>query len=373
MQERHHPLLNQTLGTNREIVSYHFGPTTSGRKVYIQSSLHADELPGMLVSWFLKKKLCALESQGVLASEVVLVPVCNPMGLDQHVQAGHLGRFELDSGENFNRNYPDMAALIKDRLPEVLSADVAANKRLIRQRMAEALAELQAETQLQAQRIALMKLACDADLMIDLHCDWEAVLHLYTADPLWADVEPLARYLGAQTSLLATESGGNPFDEACSQTWYRLADEFAGQFPIPRNGCVAITVELRGQGEVGYVQAEADADAILDYLAHQAYINRSAPALPSLPYPATPLAGVEPVKTMVSGIVVHRCEPGAILRAGDPVADIVNPLTDTVTTLTTVRGGRLFARHVQRFATAGDTIARVAGNEAFRTGNLLTA
>ena len=62
-----------------------------------------------------------------------------------------------------------------------------------------------------------------------------------------------------------------------------------------------------------------------------------------------------------------------VLRAGDPVADIVNPLTDETTTLTTTRGGRLFARHLQRFATAGMTVAKVAGSEAFRSGPLLTA
>ena len=66
-------------------------------------------------------------------------------------------------------------------------------------------------------------------------------------------------------------------------------------------------------------------------------------------------------------------KPGGILLAGDLVADIVDPLSDTVTALRTARGGRLFARHVQRFATAGDAIAKVAGNESFRTGNLLTA
>ena len=373
MQEIHHPLMNQTLGTNREIVSYHFGPSDVGRKVYIQSSLHADELPGMLVSWFLKKKLRQLESDGVLTGEVVLVPVSNPMGLDQHVQAGHLGRFELDSGENFNRNYPDMAELIKPELPGVLGSDIDANARAIRRCMQESLAGLPAETQLQAQRITLMKLACDADIVIDLHCDWEAVLHLYTADPLWADVEPLARYMGSETSLLATESGGNPFDEACSQTWYRLAAEFSGQFPIAPNGCVSITVELRGQGEVSYEQADADASAIVAYLGCKGYIAAPVLPLPDLRYPATPLAGVEPIKTRVSGVVVHRCAIGAVLQPGDPVADIVNPLTDEVTTLIATRGGRVFARHVQRFATAGDTIARVAGSEAFRTGNLLTA
>ena len=63
-------------------------------------------------------------------------------------------------------------------------------------------------------RRALMRLACDADVVLDLHCDSDAVLHLYTGTPLWPQCEPLARYMGAYATLLATESGDNPFDEA---------------------------------------------------------------------------------------------------------------------------------------------------------------
>lgn len=373
MQECRHPLMTQTVGTRREIVSFHYGPTDRARKVYIQSSLHADELPGMLVSFLLKQKLAELEQAGALAAEIVVVPVANPIGLNQHVQAAHLGRFELDSGENFNRNYPDMPKLIGDAIAARLGQDQVANTAAIRALMQETLAAMPAENQLQSQRQVLMQLACDADIVLDLHCDWEGILHLYTANPAWPKVEPLARYLGSRTSLLALESGGNPFDEACSQTWYRLAERYAGQYPIDENGCIAVTVELRGQGEVTYEQAGQDADAILNYLAQQGYIQRQAPALPDLPVPATPLAGVEPVKTRVSGVVVPRCAVGSYLHAGDPVADIVNPHSDEVTTLCASIDGVVFARHFQRFATAGDTVARIAGAKAFRQGNLLTA
>lgn len=35
-------------------------------QVYIQASLHADELPGMLVAWHLKQRLAELEAAGRL-------------------------------------------------------------------------------------------------------------------------------------------------------------------------------------------------------------------------------------------------------------------------------------------------------------------
>jgi predicted deacylase len=65
MQTQTHPLIAPTLGTARNLMSFHYGPG-GGQKIYIQSSLHADELPGMLVSWALRRKLAALEAAGKL-------------------------------------------------------------------------------------------------------------------------------------------------------------------------------------------------------------------------------------------------------------------------------------------------------------------
>ncbi|HKT62217.1 MAG TPA: succinylglutamate desuccinylase, partial [Burkholderia sp.] len=43
MQTQTHPLISPAVGTERQITSFHYGPR-GGKKVYIQSSLHADEL-----------------------------------------------------------------------------------------------------------------------------------------------------------------------------------------------------------------------------------------------------------------------------------------------------------------------------------------
>ena len=58
-----HPIMNMNLGSSHQIMSYHFGDKSNGNKTYIQSSLHADEIPGMLVSHYLQKKLRTLESE----------------------------------------------------------------------------------------------------------------------------------------------------------------------------------------------------------------------------------------------------------------------------------------------------------------------
>ena len=57
MQACVHQLLTAVPGTSRQIHSFHYGPAHATGKVYLQASLHADELPGMLVLWHLKQQL----------------------------------------------------------------------------------------------------------------------------------------------------------------------------------------------------------------------------------------------------------------------------------------------------------------------------
>lgn len=218
MQTQTHPLISPAVGTERQITSFHYGPR-GGKKVYIQSSLHADELPGMLVAVLLRRKIAALEAAGKLRGEIVIVPVPNPIGLSQHVFGDHLGRFELGSMQNFNRNFHDLAALVLPRIEGRLTHDAQRNVEAVRAAMREALDEQKPRTELESQRLALQKLSYDADIVLDLHCDNDAVMHLYTNPDLWEDVEPLARYLDAQASLLALNSVGNPFDEIHSFCW----------------------------------------------------------------------------------------------------------------------------------------------------------
>ncbi len=55
-------------------------------------------MPGMLVAWHLKQRLAELEAAGRLRSQIVLVPVANPVGLEQVLMDVPLGRYEMESG-----------------------------------------------------------------------------------------------------------------------------------------------------------------------------------------------------------------------------------------------------------------------------------
>lgn len=372
MQIKKHPLRSSYLGTAREIVSYHYGAAQSGQKIYLQASLHADELPAMLVAHHLRQRCAALEAAGKIRGEIVVVPVANPIGLSQTLSHSQIGRFELATGENFNRHYPAMYPAIVDRIDALLTANATHNARVVREAMLLQLDAMVPTTELDSMRCVLMRLACDADVVLDLHCDANAVLHLYTGTPLWSQCEPLARYMGAYATLLATESGDNPFDEACSQTWWQLADHFGERFPIPM-ACLSVTVELRGQTDVSHTLAKADAENIIAFLTHRGVIDGVPPPLPELNYPATPLAGSEAIESPASGVVVFLKKPGQWVYAGDAIAEVIDPLSGSSTPLLSHTDGVLYAMENRCFASAGMRLAKVAGAIAFRTGKLLSA
>ena len=81
MQRIDHLLPWSHLGTERTLSVFRYGAGT--RKVYIQASLHADELPGMRVAVELKRRLHELEEQGHLTGVIELVPMANPIGIAQ--------------------------------------------------------------------------------------------------------------------------------------------------------------------------------------------------------------------------------------------------------------------------------------------------
>ena len=369
MREQHHPLLCATPGTRREIVSFHYGEGHR-RRVYIQAGLHGDEIPGMAVAWYLRQRLRELERAGRLQAEFTLVPIANPLGLGQHWHGTHLGRFHMPSGQDFNRKFPQAGDALVSALSGRLTQDADANQRLIREALGHHFAQRRPATELESQRLTLMGMATQADLMLDIHCDWEAVPHLYTSPQAWPEIEPVARWLGSEVQLLAEVSGGEPFDEACCEPWTTLGARFAADYPMPQ-GPRAATLELRGVRDVSAEQAQRDADAIIAALTAGGYLSGEAKEAPPLRSAATPLAGCEYLYAPHAGIVLHARQPGDRIMPGDVVAEIVDPLSDAVTPLIAEHGGILYARHWDRFASAGALVVRIAGARPVRTGDLL--
>jgi len=368
MQRIDHQLPWSHLGTERSLSVFRFG--AGSRKVYIQASLHADELPGMRTAWELKKRLTELEAQGQLNGVIELVPVANPIGLDQHLQSAHMGRFELGSGKNFNRAFYELSGPVGELIGSQLGNDAEANIALIRQTMGQVLDRLPAPaSQLEALHRLLLRHACEAEITLDLHCDFEAAIHLYALPQHWPRWQSLAARLKAGVALLCEDSGGSSFDESCSSPWLRLAKAFPEASIPPAN--LATTLELGSMGDTRVDQAQASCEAILGFLAEQGFIAGQWPQAPDECCEGMPLEGTEYLFAPHHGVVSFLREAGEWVEKGDALFEVVDPLSDRVTVVCAGTSGVLFALDRGRYTQPGIWQAKVAGRETIRVGKLV--
>jgi uncharacterized protein len=352
------------------VMALHFGPETSARKIYIQTSLHADELPGALLAFHLRPVLERLEANGQIKAHIVLVPLCNPLGLSQSLLYESAGRFDLFTGRNFNRLvdlnlYDRTARKLRARADE-LSGDELKNVQLIRSLMQEVIQEYQPKTQVDMLQHILVGLAYDADVVLDLHCDEQAVMHMYTLPQLWERAEPLARYLGSHCQILSEDSQSHAFDELLSTPWLKLSKEF-NAVPIPC-ACLSTTVELR------HDLACADVEALVQFLAHLGDIDllpeqvQPMPDLLRLPHPLT---GLDYILAPTSGVVVYHAAPGDWVEQQQLVAEIVDPIHQILTPIYTQAKGLIFARHHVHYAQQGAILLSLSSPEDLGRGETL--
>ena len=354
-----------------QLATFHYGAAGTGKKVYIQAALHADEVPGMLVSQFLRKEFEALDAAGKIRGEIILVPAANPIGLSQAIIGAPFGRFDLTTGTNFNRAYKHVANDLKHSLEGKLTGDAARNVALIREHALASVATWNPATDAEVLKKTLLGMAIDADIVLDLHCDNEAVIHIYAGTPLADAAAPLSAYMEAHALLLALEAGEEPFDEACSRLWWDLAAHFGPGVPIPM-ACLSTTVELRGEMDVNYDFAKKDARGLINFLAHAGVLDATPDPMPAPLCAATPLEGVEPIAAPHAGVLVFLKNLGERVAAGDAIADLIDPVSGATTTLKTSVAGVFFARTAHRHLLRGMQVGKIAGPVAFRAGKLLS-
>ncbi len=372
-----HFLPSSSIGTKRKIVTISFGPKESGKKVYIQAGLHADEAPGYLVAGRLLELLEKADNSGDILGEIIVVPAANPVGLSQWNNDTVQGRFDNFDNINFNRQYPDFTEKIAEKIADRLGTEPLENIILIRECTAEILGSIKPEGETEFLKHLLLSLSHDADIVLDLHCDHQALVHVYMGTSLWPDGKELSAQIRAGATLLASDSGGTPFDEANSKLWWELANKFPNH-PIPP-ACLAATVELRGSTDTNRQETEQDAQNLYYFLQRRGYIAGAAPELPELVADATPLAGVDYVTAATTGVLTFLKRVGDFVHKGEPIAELIHPMNKPGAGEKVILSGKtdgiLFARCLDRFARPGKVVAKVAGKEALegKGSNLLTS
>ena len=363
-------LTGATPGTRREVTLYRFGTPGAGTKVYLQAGLHADELPGVLILQHFLDLMQQAEAQDAILGEVLVVPMANPIGLSNWQFQRPQGRHDPDTLQNYNRNYPDLADLVGDTLVGKLTASAATNQTLIRAAFRNALSGMTPKTDLEELQITLLHWSCDADYVLDLHCDHHAILHLYAASHRPADTTALCRATGAELALIQDVSGGLAFDEAHSVPWMHLRDRFAPDHPVPI-ACFSTTLEYRGQFDVDDTMAQQDAANLMGFLG-QIGVLKDIAAPRHADAVHLPLGGAAEVFAPQGGVVTWAARPGDWVAAGQVLGNVTDPVSRRRLALTAPQDGLLFRIELWPSCTRGQGLAHVAGESVVRSGNLLS-
>jgi len=309
----------------RHVVVHRFGKPGARPKVYLQAAVHANELPGAMALHHLMPRLLRADAAGRVVGEVVVVPTVNPIGLAQLVGNDHLGRYDWLGRDNFNRQWPDLAPAVTERVGARLGADAAANVARVREAALQVLGAMRPLNELQTLRVEVLKLSIDADVVLDLHCDLDALLHLFISRRDWPGAaEALAADLGAEATLVNDPyPQGSTFSAANGALWARLAERFPGA-ALPQ-ACLAATVEYRGQHDVNHALGAADAANLLRFLQRRGAVAGRPGPLPALKAQATPLAGMDKGYCPCSGMLVYRVAKGRRVRKGQVICEVIDP------------------------------------------------
>jgi len=357
------PLRGDTPGTVTEFTYYVIGPANAPEKVHLQAALHADEHPGTMVLHHLLPMLRQADDQGLLRARFTVMPAVNPFGLAQQSLRHHIGRYDTNTGVNFNRRWPDLFAAIRTQLSGRLGDDEVFNVNLIRTAVARWIDAQQPRTAAEQLRLLVLREAHDAEFVLDLHCDDDSLIHIFTSPELMPELQDLSDWMGAAATLTAADSGGGSFDEVLPQLYRKVAQANPGK-PVPMASATA-TLEYRGQADVFDTFGADDARRLWGFLCGRNLIDADPGAPPSRAAEATPLEATEMIRVDRPGLVAYRVELGERVSKGQPVADLIamdGPEAFIARTpILAGTDGLVLSRRLQKYAPRGTSIMKIVG------------
>ena len=362
--QHQHQLAGDAPGHSITLYWYTAGPEAAETKIYLQAALHADEQPGTMALHHLLPMLRDADAAGTLKARFVVFPSVNPLGLATRVLRRHIGRYDLETGVNFNRRWPDLYPLIADAVAGKFTDDATANLRTIRQAVGAWIDRQQPATAAQQLRLLILKAAHDADMMLDLHCDDESLKHIFTSPDLMPGLQDLADRMQVAATLTAEDSGGGSFDEVLPNL-YRKAQRANSDFPIPM-GAETATLEYRGQADTHDDLGREDAQGLFDFFAGRGLIDASIAPATSAPGP-TPFEATEVLRADRPGLLAYRVGLGDRVKEGDVVADIIamdGPGAFLARTpLRAGTDGFILSRASAKYVVAGSSVAKIVGSD----------
>jgi predicted deacylase len=222
------PLFQLASGEFLSLQVYKFIGAKSGKKVYIQSNLHGAEIVGNAVIYQIIDFLISLNNTQIIG-EIWLVPVCNPLAVNQRTHNFSTGRFNVYDSQNWNRIFWDYEKRhddIEEFARSQIGLDIDTIKynffQKIKSSFDSLLDKINAPSSVQLTdkyRYKLQSLSFDADYVIDLHSHTgEGIEYLY----YFQNREESANLFLLNYAILFDEYDGDAFDESFIKPWLAL-------------------------------------------------------------------------------------------------------------------------------------------------------
>ena len=368
-QLHHTSLLGDTPGTTTKLYWYTVGPDDAETRIHLQAALHADEQPGTMALHHLLPRLRDADAAGQLRAHFTIFPSVNPLGLGNYTLRHHIGRYDIETGINYNRRWPDLYPQVADAIAGKLTAEGRTNIAIIRAAVAAWIDMQQPRTAIQQLRLLVLKSAAAADIVLDLHCDDDSLKHIFTSPELMPGLQDLADWMGVAATLTAEDSGGGSFDEVLP-TLYRKARLAHPDHPIPA-GAETATLEYRGRADSFDAIGRQDAAGLFGFFAGRGLIAADPGPKPT-PAPApTPFEATEVLRVDAPGLLAYRVELGERVHKGQPIADLI--AMDGPEAYMARRpilagtDGFVLSRVMGKYVVRGASIAKIVGTEVLPT------
>lgn len=306
------------------------GNKAPGPHVYIQASVHGAELQGNAVIYELMKHLTLHSFKGALT----FVPCANPSATGQKMGTYTYGRFNPNSGDNWNRLYVDLLQLqtthslfnIADFVETHIKSSWEEIKQEYKKLILNTLITYEQKFFDYGPRengrvnIELQKLSASADIVLDLHTGPKACRYLYAAEYEQAK----ACDLNFPHNLIIPNEFAGAMDEASFMPWYALYQAFQAEGrQIPLN-FEAYTIELGDEEVIELASAKTDALKILNYLNKRGLQIDEVETLESSDQYACVLKDYKSYYAPFGGLVDYCLKPGDHFKKGDVLARFLN-------------------------------------------------
>jgi len=356
-------------GKSVTLHGFRIGPTKAAKKVYLQGALHSDEQPGIMALHHLLPMLFEADQKDYLEAEFVVFPMVNPLGMENIEFGMHQGRYDVPSGVNFNRGWPDLFAAIEQDIDGKLGQNEIDNVATIKSAILAWFDTQAAVTARDQLRQFVLREAVTSDYIFDLHCDDLALIHIFSAAHCDQQMRILGAWMGAAAIMTADDSGGGSFDETVPLLWIKAGRKYADlPIPVPVTAC---TLELRGQTDVNDHFGKQDAEGLFGFFKSQELIRGEQIGQPGDAVEPKPLTATEILRVNRPGLLAYKVELGQRVEKGQTVADLIalegeGAFIET-TPVTAGTDGLVISLNSSKYVWSGCSIAKIVGERPLKS------